>query len=78
MSVLFTSLTKEDIEICKVMNQREGLWGFFFLRGGGMIGDHTASRKFRQVLDLFKVIGQLEFNRLYFLNKRHVTAFIFL
>lgn len=53
MSVLFTSLTKEDIEICKVMNQREGLWGFFFLRGGGMIGDHTATRKFRQMLDLF-------------------------
>lgn len=47
--------------------------GFFFWVGG-MIDDHTTTRKFRQVLDLFKIIGQLEFNRLYFLHKKHVTA----
>lgn len=55
-----------------------GVLGSFSSGGEGwlMIDDHIATRKCRQVLDLFKIVGLLEFSRLYqyFLNKRHVTA----
>lgn len=42
-----------------------GVLGGFSRQGEGllMIDDHIATRKCRQVLDLFKVIWLLEFNR---------------